>query len=246
METYKRRRQPSAVAGPDPPRSRYAQVETYPAGRRRVSSAGPQERALEPYFRSALRSGSGLETIGLKSLQYGSRDIDIKILELLWNWRGESAVVLRIHQSNFIAIGELYQSPSCDMFTWRSEEWFQHEYREGNNAVTRNILNYRQITITGANNLLMCDSTITAIIPQTSDLSGPSHIYLDILKMMNFCYLTHCDISLTKSTRNWYFHTCNILPRQGKWRPRHSSTMKSLYHNCFPPCELQVNRESKL
>ena len=43
----------------------YGGAET---GRRRVSAAGPQEWVLEPFFRSALRSGSGLETIDLKSL----------------------------------------------------------------------------------------------------------------------------------------------------------------------------------
>ena len=39
------------------------------AVRRRVSAAGPQEWVLEPFFRSALRSGSGLNTNGLKSLE---------------------------------------------------------------------------------------------------------------------------------------------------------------------------------
>ena len=36
---------------------------------RRVSAADPQEWPLEPCFRSALRRGSGLETIGIKSLE---------------------------------------------------------------------------------------------------------------------------------------------------------------------------------
>ena len=39
------------------------------AGRKRVSTAGPQEWVLEPFFRSALQSGSGFETIGFKSLE---------------------------------------------------------------------------------------------------------------------------------------------------------------------------------
>ena len=39
----------------------------------------------------------------------------LKIFQSLCNWTGESAVVLLIHQSNFIAIGESYQSPGFDI-----------------------------------------------------------------------------------------------------------------------------------
>ena len=38
-------------------------------GRRRVSAADLQEWVLEPFFHSALQSGSGFETIGLTSLE---------------------------------------------------------------------------------------------------------------------------------------------------------------------------------
>ena len=85
------------------------------AGRRRVSMAGPQEWVLEPFFRCVLRSGSGLRQLVLRLLKYRSRDIDAKILRLLWNRTGDSAVVLLIRLSNFKAIGESYQSPGFDI-----------------------------------------------------------------------------------------------------------------------------------
>ena len=39
----------------------------------------------------------------------------LEIPQSLWNWTGESAVVLLIHLSNFIANVELYQSPGFDI-----------------------------------------------------------------------------------------------------------------------------------
>ena len=41
--------------------------------------------------------------------------------------------------------------------------------------MTETILNYREILIVCTNNLLLCKSTIGAIMPRTSGLSGPSH-----------------------------------------------------------------------
>ena len=56
-----------------------------------------------------------LRQLVLRLLKYRSRDVDIKILRLLWNWTGDSAVVLLIRLSNIKMIGELYESPGFDI-----------------------------------------------------------------------------------------------------------------------------------
>ena len=56
-----------------------------------------------------------LRQLVLRLLKYWSRDVDIKILRLLWNWTGDSAVVLLIRLSNIKMIGELYESPGFDI-----------------------------------------------------------------------------------------------------------------------------------
>ena len=59
-------------------------------------------------------------------------------------------------------------------FTRRPEEWLQHKFRKGN-TITWTMLDNREILIVRTNNLLLRESTIGAIMPRTSGLSGPSH-----------------------------------------------------------------------
>ena len=60
------------------------------------------------------------------------------------------------------------------------------------------------------------------------------------------CYETPCDNILVNSTRIWYVSTCNILPRQGKWRPRHYIKTKMLYQPVMlSPCFMKPNGNFK-
>ena len=77
--------------------------------------------------------------------------------------------------------------------------------------MTETILNYREILIVWTNNLLLCESTIGAIMPRTSGLSGPSHANGQDRKPE---HKTDISATIVKDRNYWYLKfitSVNIL-----------------------------------
>ena len=67
--------------------------------------------------------------------------------------------------------------------------------------MTKTILNYREILIVCTNNLLLRKSTIGAIMPRTSGLSGPSHANRQDRKP---AHKTDISATIVKDQSYWY------------------------------------------
>ena len=92
---------------------------------------------------------------------------------------------------------------------------------------TETILNYREIHIVRANNLLLRESTNGAIMPRTSGLSGPSHANEQDRKP---AHKTDISAIIVKDRNHWYLKSITSVNILNEDEPLLSNTLW-YYHN---------------